>query len=218
MCFATVQSAMKLQQNVSHFAVQKALELPVVGDAVHDRLVDMHVSIFGGWADPEHREEREPRLEAFFDGAMDMYLAALTEGYEEATAREMTHVVATFDFYQHGWAEMMEFPPEEMDAHHRRYADFFDAHGITVEDPLGEFTPADGLPDAPETPERLADGEFPHATGGFADDVYVEDEAGEMTRGGQDAPDDVPVSAAPGSESEPNDSDDVDVSDAPGAN
>ena len=191
---------MKLRQNVTHFAARKALELPAVGDAVHDRLVDMHVAIFGGWADPEHREEREPRLEAFFDGAIDMYLAALTEGCEEATAREMTHVVATFDFYQHGWAEMMEFPPEEVDAHYRRHREFFEDHGVTPENPLGEFAPAGGLPDAPATPERLTDGEFPHAADGFADDVYVEGEAGETTRGGRDAPDDVDVSEAPGAE------------------
>ncbi|GAD51783.1 hypothetical protein MBEHAL_0543 [Halarchaeum acidiphilum MH1-52-1] len=189
---------MKLRQNVSHFAARKALELPGVGDLVHEKLVDIHVSVFSGWADPEYREERIPHLEAFFDASTEMYLTALQEGCDEATAREITHIVGTFDFYDHGWAEMMEFPPAEVDAHYERHRDFFERHGITVEDPLGEFAPADGLPAATATPERLEDGDFPHATGGFADDVYVEDGDGETTRGSQDAPNDVDVNDAPG--------------------
>ncbi|MFC7201541.1 DUF6149 family protein [Halospeciosus flavus] len=193
---------MKLRQNVRHFAARKALELPVVGDTVHDKLVDLHVRIFAGWADETHREEREPHLEAFFDGAIDMYLAALQEGYDEATAREMTHIVGTFDFYDHGWAEMMEFPPEEVQAHYERHREFFERHDISVVDPLGEFEPAGGLPDAPATPERLEEGEFPHATGGFADDVYVEDEAGDVQQGGREEPEDVDVSRAVGADVE----------------
>ncbi|WP_435099295.1 DUF6149 family protein [Halarchaeum sp. P4] len=189
---------MKLRQNVRHFASKKALELPVVGDVVHDKLVDLHVSIFAGWADPDHREEREPHLEAFFDAAIEMYLVALQEGFDEATAREMTHIVGTFDFHNHGWAEMMEFPPEEVAAHYERHREFFERHGITSDDPLGEFAPEGGLPEAPETPERLETSDFPHAEGGFADDVYVEDEGGETKRGGDEEPDNVSVRDAPG--------------------
>ncbi|MFB6078928.1 MAG: DUF6149 family protein, partial [Halarchaeum sp.] len=170
---------MKIRQNVTHFAARTALELPVVGDAVHEKLVDIHVSVFGGWADPEYRDERVPHLEAFFDASTEMYLQALREGYDEATAREITHIVGTFDFHRHGWAEMMEFPPDEIDAHYERHREFFERHGVTPEDPLGEFAPEDGLPEATATPERLDDGEFPHAEGGFADDVYVEDGDGD---------------------------------------
>jgi len=189
---------MKLRQNVKHFAARKALELPVVGDAVHEQLVGLHVSVFGGWADPDHREARVPHLEAFFDASTEMYLAALQEGFDEATAREITHVVGTFDFYDHGWAEMKEFPPEEVDAHYERHRAFFEQHGVTVDDPLGEFAPPGGLPEAPATPERLEAGEFPHAEGGFADDVYVEDETGETRRGGREEPESVDVRDAPG--------------------
>ncbi|GGL25211.1 hypothetical protein GCM10009037_05950 [Halarchaeum grantii] len=189
---------MKLRQNVTHFAARKALEMPGVGEMVHEKLVDVHVSVFGGWADDEHTDERIPHLEAFFDASTEMYLAALQAGYEEAVAREMTHIVATFDFYNHGWAEMMEFPPEEVDAHYERHREFFEAHDITVEDPLGEFAPEGGLPDAPATPERLDDGEFPHAEGGFADDVYVEGDDGETHQGSAEEPEHVDVEDAPG--------------------
>jgi len=189
---------MKLRQNVTHFAAQKALEMPGVGDVVHEKLVDIHVSVFGGWADPEYREERIPHLEAFFDASTEMYLTALQDGFDEATAREMTHVVATFDFYNHGWAEMMEYPPEEVDAHYERHRDFFETHDITVEDPLGEFAPEGGLPEATATPKRLEEGDFPHAEAGFADDVYVEDDDGETKRGSQAAPEGVDVGDAPG--------------------
>lgn len=202
MWLPALRASMKLRQNVKHFAARKALELPVVGDAVHEKLVDLHVSVFSEWADPDHREERRPHLRAFFDASTDMYLAALQAGYDEATAREMTHIVGTFDFHRHGWAEMMEFPPEEVDAHYARHRDFFERHGITPEDPLGEFAPAGGLPDAPTTPDRLETSDFPHAEGGFADDVYVEDAEGETHRGSQAEPDEVDVNDAPGARSD----------------
>ncbi|HET7323445.1 MAG TPA: DUF6149 family protein, partial [Halococcus sp.] len=69
---------------------------------------------------------------------------------------------------------------------------------ITIDDPLGKFAPASGIPDAPSTPEKLDDPDHPHAEGGFADDVYVEDADGEVHVGGQDEPDDVDVTDAPG--------------------
>ncbi|WP_433623155.1 DUF6149 family protein [Halomicrococcus sp. NG-SE-24] len=189
---------MKIRQNVRHWASKKALELPVVGDVVNDKLVDMHTDIFLERADEDHREERREHLDAFFDATMDTYLTALQEGAPEAEAREITHVQANFDFYNHGWTEMMEFPGDELDEHYERYETFFERHGITIADPLGEFEPAGGIPDAPSTPEKLDDPEHPYAEGGFADDVYVEGDDGELRVGGQEEPADVSVDNAPG--------------------
>jgi len=189
---------MKINQNVRHFASRKALELPVVSDIVKERLVDLHTRIFLEKADEARREERRERLDAFFDATMDTYLAALQEGAPEAEAREITHIQANFDFYNHGWTEMMEFPSDELDQHYDRYAEFFERHGIAIEDPLGEFVPADGIPDAPSTPEKLEEPEHPYAEGGFADDVYVQGPDGEVQVGGQEEPDEVDVSRAPG--------------------
>ncbi|NIS31524.1 MAG: hypothetical protein GWN07_14240, partial [Actinobacteria bacterium] len=130
---------MKLRQSVRHFAAKQALTAPVIGPRARDWLVDLHVRIFGERADADHREERRPRLEAFFDATMDAYVAALEAGYPEAEAREITHIQANFDFSNHGWTEMMEIPVDELDAHLERYAKFFEAHGIGRDDPLGEF-------------------------------------------------------------------------------
>ena len=124
--------------------------------------------------------------------------AALQDGAPEAEAREITHIQANFDFYNHGWTEMMEFPADELEEHHERYHDFFERHGITIDDPLGAFRPADGVADAPSTPEKLDDPEHPHAEGGFADDVYVETADGELVVGGQEEPEDIRVDEAPG--------------------
>ncbi|WP_284010028.1 DUF6149 family protein [Haloarcula pelagica] len=189
---------MKLRQNVKHFAAKQALTLPVVGEKVNDRLVGLHTNVFADKADPDHADERRAHLDDFFDATMDTYVAALEAGYPEAEAREITHVQANFDFYNHGWTEMMEFPGDELQDHYDRYAEFFDRHGITISDPLGAFEPADGIAEAPSTPERLDDPEHPHAEGGFADDVYVETEDGEVIVGGQDEPDDVSPTEAPG--------------------
>ena len=188
---------MKIRQNVRHFAAKKALTMPVVGDIATEKLVDLHVRIFGERADPDRRAEREPRLEAFFERTFDSYVTAMEEGYSEAEAREITHVQANFDFYNHGWTEMMEFPVDEIEDHYERHRDFFERHGITIDDPLGEFGTGD-LPSAPSTPERLDAPEHPHAEGGFADDVYVEDDDGEVRVGGREDPGDVDVEAAPG--------------------
>jgi hypothetical protein len=188
---------MKISQNVRHFASRKALTLPVLGSLVNDKLVDLHTRVFSEKADEGHRAERREFLEDFFDATMDTYLAALEAGFTEAEAREITHIQANFAFYNHGWVEMMEFPTDEVEAHFERYADFFDRHSITVADPLGAFRPADGIADAPSTPENLDDPTHPHAEGGFADDVYVETDDGVVV-GGQEAPADVDVSDAPG--------------------
>jgi hypothetical protein len=93
---------------------------------------------------------------------------------------------------------MMEFPSDELDDHYDRYREFFERHGVAIEDPLGEFAPAGGIPDAPSTPEKIDEPEHPHAEGGFADDVYVEDEEGNVHVGGRDEPADVDVADAPG--------------------
>ncbi|MFB6072104.1 MAG: DUF6149 family protein [Halobacterium sp.] len=188
---------MKISQNVRHFASRKALEIPGVRDVVRSKLVDLHTRIFLEKAPEADREARRDHLDGFFDATMDMYLAALQEGYTEAEARETTHIVATFDFYNHGWAEMMEFPPDELSEHYQRYADFFDRHSVSVDDPLGEFRPADGVPDAPTTPERLDDADFENADAGYEDDVYVETEDGDVKRGDVEEPDDVEADDSP---------------------
>ncbi|WP_251342696.1 DUF6149 family protein [Haloplanus halophilus] len=188
---------MKLKQNVRHFAARQALTLPVVGERVNDKLVDLHTRVFSEKADADHREERTDFLDDFFDATMDTYLAGLNEGFTEAEAREITHIQANFAFFNRGWVEMMEFPTDEVADHYERYADFFERHGITIDDPLGEFRPPAGIAEAPSTPEKLDEPEHPHAEGGFADDVYVETEDGVVV-GGREEPEDVDVDKAPG--------------------
>jgi hypothetical protein len=186
---------MKLRQNARHFATRKALETPGLRAVATRGLVSLHTRIFLGRADEARAEERREHLDAFFAGTVDAYLAALQEGYGEAEAREITHVMANFDFYDHGWTEMMEFPADEVDDHFERYADFFERHGVAVDDPLGEFEPDGGVPAAPATPAKLSDPDHPHAEGGDADDANVATERG----GGRGDRDDVdPDSVDPG--------------------
>ncbi len=189
---------MKLRQNARHFASRKALEIPGVRSVAKSGLVKMHTKIFLKKADPDRADERKERLDALFEGTIDTYLKALQAGFSEAEAREITHIQANFDFYNHGWTEMMEIPTDELEAHYDRYEDFFEQWAITIDEPLGQFAPPEGLPEAPSTPERLDDPEHPHAEGGFADDVYVETDDGDLVVGGQDEPDEVDVSAAVG--------------------
>ncbi|WP_226010620.1 DUF6149 family protein [Halomicrobium salinisoli] len=189
---------MKLRQNVRHWAAKQALTMPVVGERVNDRLVDMHTDIFLDKADEAHREERRQHLHEFFEVTMDSYVRALEDGLSEAEAREITHVQANFDFYNHGWTEMMEFPVDEVEPHYERHRDFFERYGITIDDPLGEFRPPAGITEAPSTPEKLEAPEHPHAEGGFADDVYVETDDGELVVGGGEEPEDVDPENAPG--------------------
>ena len=188
---------MKIRQNLRHWATKQALTTPVLRDVARDAMVDLHTRIFLQRADPGTRDERRAHLAALFSGTIDAYLAALERGYSEAEARELTHVMANFDFFNHGWTEMMEFPIDEVKPHFDRYADFFEAHGISIDRPLGEFQPAT-VPEAPSTPERLEGAQHPHAEGGFADDVYVEDETGTVRVGGGEAPDAVSAAEAPG--------------------
>ena len=194
---------MKIHQNPRHFASRKALELPVVRAMARRGLVSLHTRVFIGRAEEGHREERREHLDAFFDGTIDAYLAALQEGYSEAEAREITHVQANFDFYNHGWTEMMEFPVDEVDEHYERHREFFERHGVTIDDPLGEFGP-DELPAAPPTLGKLDDPDHPHAEGGFAADVYVAGDDGDVTTGDRDDldPDDIDVTQAPGVDGE----------------
>ncbi|GAB3694173.1 DUF6149 family protein [Halorubrum pallidum] len=190
---------MKIRQNIRHWAAKKALTTPVIGDVANDKLVDLHTSIFLNKADEDRREERRDHLDGFFDATMVAYVAALETGFTEAEAREITHVQANFDFFNHGWTEMMEIPADELEAHYRRYEEFFTDHEITIDDPLGAFRPAAGVPEAPETPERLETAEYENALAGFADDVYVETDEGETVVGGEtEEPDEVDPSAAPG--------------------
>jgi len=190
---------MKIRQNIRHWAAKKALTTPVVGDVANDKLVDLHTSIFLNKADEDRREERRAHLDSFFDATMDTYVAALEAGFPEAEAREITHVQANFDFFNHGWTEMMEIPGDELEPHYRRYESFFGDHGITIDDPLGEFRPAEGIVEATETPEKLETQEYENALAGFADDVYVETDDGETVVGGEtEEPEEVDPSAAPG--------------------
>ena len=193
---------MKIRQNLRHWAAKKALTTPVLGPRVNDRLVDMHTDIFLGKTDESNREERRAHLDDFFDATMDTYVAALADGFPEAEAREITHVQANFDFFNHGWTEMMEIPADELEAHYRRYESFFTAHDITIDDPLGDFRPLVGVADAPATPEKLEEPEFENAIAGFADDVYVETPEGEYKGHGTEEPEDVDVSQAPGADEE----------------
>ncbi|WP_159901775.1 DUF6149 family protein [Salinirussus salinus] len=206
---------MKIRQNVRHWAAKKALTMPVVGEYTNDKLVDIHTGVFLDRAEERRREERRAHLDDFFDATMDTYVAALEAGFPEAEAREITHAQANFDFYNHGWTEMMEFPADEVEAHYDRYEGFFREHGITIDDPLGEFRPAGGIAGAPSTPEKLDDPVHPHAEGGFADDVYVETADGEVVVGGGEEPEEVEVDRAPGVD--PEDADGVDEADGAGA-
>jgi hypothetical protein len=160
--------------------------------------VRLHTRVFLGKADPDHREERRDHLDDLFAATVETYRVALEAGYGEAEAREMTHVQANFDFYNHGWTEMMEFPTDEVEAHYERHREFFDAHEITIDDPLGGFRPEGGLADAPATPGRLEDPVHPHAEGGFADDVYVETEDGSLRVGAGEEPETVDPTDAVG--------------------
>ncbi|MDZ7746209.1 MAG: DUF6149 family protein [Halobacteriales archaeon] len=189
---------MKLRQNVRHWAAKKALTTPIVGEKAREKLVDLHTRIFLDKADEANRDEREAHLDDFFAATMDSYVAALEAGFTEAEAREVTHIQANFDFFNHGWAEMMEIPADELEEHYRRYDDFFAAHNITIDDPLGDFRPVDGITDAPATPEAMEEGVFENAVAGFADDVYLDD-GGAVHRGGDtEEPDDVPLDESPG--------------------
>jgi len=193
---------MKIRQNLRHWAAKKALTTPVVGPRVNDKLVDMHTEIFLGKTEEANREARRAHLDDFFDATMDAYVAALEAGYPEAEAREITHVQANFDFFNHGWTEMMEIPADELEDHYRRYQAFFEDHDITIDDPLGGFRPLGGIADAPATPEKLAEPEFENAIAGFADDVYVQTPEGEFKGGDTEEPEDVDVSQAPGADDE----------------
>ena len=189
---------MKIRQNIRHWAAKKALTTPVIGDVANDKLVDLHTKIFLEKADENRQEERREHLDDFFDATIDTYVAALQAGYTEAEAREITHIQANFDFFVHGWTEMMEIPGDELEDHYRRYEAFFVEHGITIDDPLGGFRPTDGIADAPETPEKLEQPEYENAIAGFADDVYVETGDGETVVGGTAEPAEVDPTEAPG--------------------
>jgi hypothetical protein len=199
--FHAVGSGMKIRQNLRHWAAKKALTTPVIGPRVNDRLVDMHTDIFLGKTDESNHDARRAHLDDFFDATMDTYVAALQGGYPEAEAREITHIQANFDFFTHGWTEMMEIPADELEDHYRRYEEFFAEYDITIDDPLGEFAPATGVTAAPTTLENLEGAEYENAIEGFADDVYVETPEGLLKGRGTDEPD-VSPTEAPGADAE----------------
>ena len=190
---------MKIVQNPRHWASKKALTTPGIRSVANYALVKMHTRIFLEKADADRREERREHLDVFFEATMDAYVAALESGYTEAEAREITHIQANFDFFNHGWTEMMEIPGDELEDHYRRYEEFFERYGISIDDPLGTFSPDDGVPAAPATPGKLETPEYENAIAGFADDVYVETPDGETVGGGDtEAPDGIDPRDAPG--------------------
>ncbi len=189
---------MKIRQNPRHWAAKKALSTPGIRSIANYGLVRMHTKIFLGKADETHREERKEHLDGLFGATMDSYLAALQAGYSEAEAREITHTQANFDFFNHGWTEMMEIPGDELEEHFRRYEAFFTDHDTTIDDPLGQFRPAEGIPEAPTTPEKLEEPEYENAIAGFSDDVYVELDDRETVVGSGEEPEDVDPTQAPG--------------------
>jgi len=146
-------------------------DVPALTPLVRRRLVSFHVDAYLELAERD-ADAREPRLRALFDAVMDAYVRASKEGYPEIEAREITHVMGNWEFIQRGWGEFLEFPPREAEAYYRRYQGFYDRHGCSPETPLGEFASKDGLPSAPDTPERL-NGEYPLAEPGLADEVYA---------------------------------------------
>ena len=189
---------MKIRQNIRHWAAKKALTTPVIGDVAVEKLVNLHTRIFLNKADEDRQEERRAHLDDFFGATMDTYVAALEDGFSEAEAREITHIQANFDFFTHGWTEMMEIPGDELEAHYRRYEAFFESYGITVEHPLGEFYPEGDVASAPTTLAKLQTPEYENAIEGFADDIYVEIDTGETVIGGGEEPENVDPTAAPG--------------------
>lgn len=189
---------MKIHQNPRHWAAKKALTTPGIASVANYGLVKLHTRIFLGKAEKAHREDRREHLDDFFDATMDTYVAALQAGYSEAEAREITHIQANFDFFNHGWTEMMEIPGDELEAHYRRYDEFFTEHGITIDDPLGDFRLSSGIAAAPSTPEKLETPEYENAIAGFSDDVYTETEDGEIVVGGTAEPKEVDPTKAPG--------------------
>lgn len=143
---------------------------PVLGRLARRWIVNLHVDTYVEFSERD-AAAREPHFRALFDTAVDVYVRASKEGYPEAQAREITHVQGTWDFIDHGWGELVEFPPAEADAYYDRYREFYDRYGCSPDDPFGEFAPPGGLPAAPET-DRL-ERPYPLAEPGLADDVYV---------------------------------------------
>jgi len=164
---------MRLYQTPRNYVAQVVLErdIPLVSSGMRRWLVRLHADFFADASETD-AEARRPHFRAFFDAAIDAYLAALSEGYPEAEAREITHVMAAWEFSNHGWGELLEFPPEERDDYYEKYENFYDAHDADPDDPLGAFSPPGGLPYAPETPDRL-NGDYPFAETGLVDDIYV---------------------------------------------
>jgi hypothetical protein len=164
---------MRLVQSWKNYLAQVLLQadLPVVTPWVRRWLVDVHTDFFVEHSETDGEARRE-HFRALFDTTLDVYQQALREGYPEAKAREITHIQGSWDFIAHGWGELIEFPPEERDVYYERYREFYGRHGCSPADPLGEFAPAGGLPEAPETPERL-NGDYPLAEPDLEDDIYV---------------------------------------------
>lgn len=174
-----LEPVVKLSQTWRNYVCHVALDagIPLVTPMVRRYIVRVHTEYYVE-ASERDAEARRSLFDAFFDVSVDVYLRALKEGYPESQAREITHVTASWIFGNHGWGELVEYPPSERDAYHTRYSGFFERHGMAPDAPLGEFSPEDGLPDAPETPDRT--GDLPMASPGLTDGVYVDADEDEL--------------------------------------
>lgn len=165
---------MKIGQGWKHFAVRTGLALPGARTLAREWLVRRHVREFSERSPPDREEERRDHFRELFSVTTDAYETALREGFHEAPARETTQIQAACHFWSKGWTELMQFPASEIDTHLERYADYFARHNVTREDPLGTFEPPGGLPQAPDTPEKRENPDYPTATPGYADGLYAE--------------------------------------------
>ncbi|MFB6254631.1 MAG: DUF6149 family protein [Halobacteriaceae archaeon] len=150
---------MSLRSIVRHLVIWIALQIPGIQDILRQRFINVHTHRFLQRANKDH-DQRENHLNALFDQAFDLYRRAIQEGFSEREATEMVNIIANFDCYNHGWIEMMEFTETDIDQEFETYRGFFSDHGVSVGNPLGDFEPLDGIPDAPATPDQLDNPEY----------------------------------------------------------
>lgn len=91
----------------------------------------------------------------------------------------------------------MEIPAGETEVHYKRCEEFFECHGIDITKPLDKLRTAD-IPGVPAMLNKFDDPGHPRAEGGFADDMYVEGDSGEVGVDGADKSEDMDVSATSG--------------------
>ncbi|MFB6253954.1 MAG: DUF6149 family protein [Halobacteriaceae archaeon] len=164
---------MRLYQTWKDYLTQIILthNIPLLSRLIRWYIINLHVKYFIEHSE-QHATARKQFLDTLFDTALDVYVRASHEGYPEAQAREITHIQATWLFIQKGWGELIEYPPEETEQYYTRYQEFYDRYNCSPTDPFGDFTPPNGFPSAPDTPDRM-NGSYPLAEPGLTDDIYV---------------------------------------------